>query len=102
MWDIKTFSDINPSNLAILDLLDPPPEVLVVGCGASMKPIGQELQQHLIARGIAMEVLDTVSSGNAQILFRATLRCPAWHTDSESAICGAASMFASVVHVHDQ
>eukprot|EP00878_Enallax_costatus_P015955 GHUV01016728.1.p2 GENE.GHUV01016728.1~~GHUV01016728.1.p2 ORF type:complete len:136 (+),score=1.95 GHUV01016728.1:62-469(+) len=62
MWDAKTFQDINPSNLAILDLIDPAPEVLVIGCGSQMKQINPGLKQHLTARGIAMEVLDTVGN----------------------------------------
>lgn len=61
LWDVRTFSDITPSSLAILGLIDPPPEVLVVGCGATMRPLPQELQQFLRQRNIATEVLDTVS-----------------------------------------
>ena len=61
LWDVKTLADINPQTLAILDLLDPPPEVLVVGCGAKMQPLPQQLQEHLRARNIAVESLDTVS-----------------------------------------
>lgn len=61
LWDVQSFSDINPKNLAILDLLDPPPEVLVVGCGAAMQPLPQQLQEFLRARNIAVEMLDTVS-----------------------------------------
>jgi NADH dehydrogenase [ubiquinone] 1 alpha subcomplex assembly factor 3 len=61
LWDVQTFNDVNPQNLAILDLLDPPPEVLVVGCGAVMRPLPQQLQDFLRARNIAVEMLDTVS-----------------------------------------
>eukprot|EP00882_Tetradesmus_deserticola_P032765 GHRQ01037334.1.p4 GENE.GHRQ01037334.1~~GHRQ01037334.1.p4 ORF type:complete len:110 (-),score=29.40 GHRQ01037334.1:273-602(-) len=61
LWDVQSFSDITPKTLAILDLLDPPPEVLVVGCGAAMKPLPQQLQEFLRARNVAVESLDTVS-----------------------------------------
>eukprot|EP00775_Hariotina_reticulata_P011083 gene11083-11239_t len=59
LWNVKEFSDISSENLAILDLVDPAPEVLVVGCGAAIRPLPAELQQFLKARGIATEVLDT-------------------------------------------
>lgn len=65
LWDVQTFADINPQTLAILDLLDPPPEVLVVGCGAKMQPLPQQLNDYLRARNIAVESLDTVSVGRA-------------------------------------
>jgi NADH dehydrogenase [ubiquinone] 1 alpha subcomplex assembly factor 3 len=60
LWDVQAMADITPASLAILDLTDPPPEVLVVGCGAAIQQLPQALQQHLRARGIAYEVLDTV------------------------------------------
>eukprot|EP00879_Flechtneria_rotunda_P008230 GHRR01008623.1.p1 GENE.GHRR01008623.1~~GHRR01008623.1.p1 ORF type:complete len:164 (+),score=47.47 GHRR01008623.1:168-659(+) len=59
MWDVKGFQDLNPENLSILDLIDPAPEVLVVGCGPTMRPLPMQLQKHLQARNIATEVLDT-------------------------------------------
>lgn len=59
LWDVQTFANINPQTLAILDLLDPPPEVLVVGCGAKMQPLPQQLNDYLRARNIAVESLDT-------------------------------------------
>lgn len=61
LWNVKSFTDINSETLAILDLIDPAPEVLVVGCGAAIKTLPAHLQQFLKDRGIATEVLDTVS-----------------------------------------
>lgn len=61
LWDVKLFEDITPHSLALLDLLDPPPEVVVVGCGNAIRMLPPALTQHLRARGIAVEALDTVS-----------------------------------------
>lgn len=61
MWDVKGFDDITPDSLALLDLVDPPPEVVVVGCGNRIRQLHPLLTQHLRARGISVEALDTVS-----------------------------------------
>lgn len=61
MWDVKGFDDITPDSLALLDLVDPPPEVVVVGCGSKIRQLHPALSQHLRARGISVEALDTVS-----------------------------------------
>ncbi|KAF8073178.1 ndufaf3 [Scenedesmus sp. PABB004] len=59
LWDVAAFADVTPAALAVLDLVDPPPEVLVLGCGAAMRRLPAHLAAHLAARGIAAEVLDT-------------------------------------------
>lgn len=61
MWDVSGFNDINSASLAILDLMEPAPEVLVVGCGRSMIRLPQALQQELESKGISVELLDSVS-----------------------------------------
>jgi hypothetical protein len=93
LWDVQNFSDINPQNLAILDLLDPPPEVLVVGCGATMKPLPQQLQEFLRARNIAVEMLDTVGrgmwregGGGGTLCVTAGLGDMAWHAVSSAGL----------------
>lgn len=68
LWDVRGWRDVTPSSLALLDLLDPPPELLVLGCGDGMRPLPAELRAFLDARGIAAEVLDTVG-----VLFASTL-----------------------------
>lgn len=59
LWDVKGYDDITPASLALLDLVDPPPEVVVIGCGSKIRPLHPLLQKHLHARGIAVEALDT-------------------------------------------
>lgn len=61
MWDVKGFEDITPETLALLDLIDPAPEVVIVGCGSRIRQLPPPVTQHLKARGIAVEALDTVS-----------------------------------------
>jgi uncharacterized protein len=63
MWDVAAFSHITPESLAILDLMAPPPEFLVVGSGAAMQRLPEQLHQQLARRGVAVEVQDTVSGG---------------------------------------
>lgn len=60
MWDVGSFADVGSASLAMLRLMSPPPEVLVLGCGAEMRPLPAQLQDELVSRGIAVEALDTV------------------------------------------
>ncbi|KIZ01075.1 hypothetical protein MNEG_6889 [Monoraphidium neglectum] len=59
MWDVVTLRDVTIESLAILDLMAPPPEVLVVGCGARVRRLPEALTRQLAERGIAVEELDT-------------------------------------------
>ncbi|KAI8474975.1 MAG: NADH dehydrogenase 1 alpha subcomplex assembly factor 3 [Monoraphidium minutum] len=59
MWDVRGLDDVSMEALAVLDLMAPPPEVLVFGCGARMRPLPEPLAAQLAARGIAVEALDT-------------------------------------------
>jgi uncharacterized protein len=60
LWDARDLSSVNMQSLAVLDLMAPPPEVLVVGCGARMRRLPDAFIEELRRRGIAVEVLDTV------------------------------------------
>lgn len=60
MWDVRRLRDVSMESLAVMDLMTPPPEVLVVGCGARMRRLPQALMQQLADRRVAVEVLDTV------------------------------------------
>jgi hypothetical protein len=62
MWDVVTLRDVTIESLAILDLMAPPPEVLVVGCGARVRRLPEALTRQLAERGIAVEELDTVGA----------------------------------------
>jgi uncharacterized protein len=60
-WDAASPADATPESLSVLlDLAAPKPEVLVVGCGARMRPLPAALARALEERGIAVEALDTV------------------------------------------
>jgi len=62
MWDVASLAGVTIESLAVLDLMAPPPEVIVIGCGARMRRLPATLAAQLAARGIAVEVLDTVSA----------------------------------------
>jgi NADH dehydrogenase [ubiquinone] 1 alpha subcomplex assembly factor 3 len=66
MWDAPRLSGLSLDALAVLDAMAPPPEVLVVGCGARMRRLPEALSAQLAARGVAVEVLDTVRARAAQ------------------------------------
>lgn len=78
LWDVRGWHDVTPASLAVLDLLDPPPELLVLGCGDGMRPLPAELRAFLDARGIAAEVLDTVRALIGAECARAMRACVGW------------------------
>ncbi|GBF99619.1 hypothetical protein Rsub_12298 [Raphidocelis subcapitata] len=59
LWDAPALAALDMAALPVLDLMAPPPEVLVVGCGARLRRLPEELMRQLRGRGIAVEVLDT-------------------------------------------
>ena len=66
LWDAPArVAALDMASLPVLDLMAPPPEVLVVGCGARLTRLPEGLARELRARGVAVEVLDTVRWGGA-------------------------------------
>lgn len=59
LWRVKGVAGITPDSLAIVDLVDPKPEIVVIGCGSTMGPLSNAVQDFLNARGIAYEAQDT-------------------------------------------
>ncbi len=62
MWDVTSLGDVTTDSLAILDVVAPAPEVLVLGCGSTMQRLPADVMDYLAARGVAVELIDTVSS----------------------------------------
>ena len=54
--------DMAPDSLAFVQLLRPVPDLVVIGTGASAKPVPRESLQALRQMGISMESLTTVLS----------------------------------------
>ena len=70
LWDVGGWADAAALEaLAVLDVMSPPPEVLVLGCGARMRRVPAALVDALAARDIAVEALDTVSSRKKACFF---------------------------------
>lgn len=57
--DIANFSDLSLKDLAPLRGVDPPVELLLIGCGADMAPVPDDLRASLKADGIVVDAMDT-------------------------------------------
>ena len=54
--------EVTIESLRLLDLVKPLPELLVLGCGSSIRKVPNELMQALKERDISIEALDTVNA----------------------------------------
>lgn len=61
-WSAHSIADVTIESLKVVDLLKPLPELLVLGCGTTIKQVPVELVQALKERDISIEVLDTVNA----------------------------------------
>lgn len=73
-WAIQDLSDVNEFSTALIRLLEPPPEVLILGCGHEVIPVHSYQtekgkytnlsQVHMMLQklGTKFEVMDTVSA----------------------------------------
>mmetsp|Transcript_15906 Transcript_15906/g.40697 ORF Transcript_15906/g.40697 Transcript_15906/m.40697 type:complete len:226 (-) Transcript_15906:122-799(-) len=55
---------LSPADLPLISLIKPAPDFLVIGTGATFKPVSRELQEYLRERAISVEVLDTVNAAS--------------------------------------
>jgi uncharacterized protein len=60
LWKAASITDITPSSLAFVDVVKPAPDVVILGTGARMQKPSPAVSEYLKARGVALEVLDTV------------------------------------------
>ena len=58
-WDITVFADITAQSLAPIGQQDPAIEILLLGCGPTIKFIPAELRAALKADGVVIEGMDT-------------------------------------------
>ena len=62
-WTPKTFEEITKDSLCLTGLLNPPLEILVIGCGPTLRHnLDPALRQSLRQQGVAVEVLDTMNA----------------------------------------
>lgn len=58
-WKPTRFEDITVDSLALLDVVLPIPELLVLGCGTSIRSVPEHLMKGLKERFVSIEAIDT-------------------------------------------
>lgn len=102
MWDVGSLADVGMDSLAVLDLMAPPPEVLVVGCGARVRRLPEALLAQLAERSIAIEALDTRNAlacfnflnDEGRIVVGALLPCSEMGGDEPGPVPGATALWS--------
>ena len=61
-WSPKTLHEITPETLAALELLEPAPDLLIIGTGKSIGRVNKETVTYLKSLGVALDVSDTASA----------------------------------------
>lgn len=59
LWKVKGIDDVTPASLTAAHALRPPPDLLIVGCGARMGALPKETIEFFRDGETAVEVLDT-------------------------------------------
>lgn len=60
LWGVKTPSDVTPETLVAAHAVDPPPDLLIVGCGDAIEQLPEETVAFFRDTETTLEVLDTV------------------------------------------
>lgn len=59
-WKPSSYADVTIESLApLLDIVSPPPDLLVLGCGSEIRQVDPKLLRGLMDRFVAVEALDT-------------------------------------------
>ena len=58
-WAVQNIADLDYAALSVVTTAEPPVEVLLIGCGASLAPIPSQLRQRLRDAGIGCDAMDT-------------------------------------------
>lgn len=61
-WKPKEYADITIESLALVDVVKPIPEILVLGCGPTIQPVDPALMKGLQDRYLGVEALDTMNA----------------------------------------
>ena len=69
-WDAPALAELSLDDLAPVLALDPPPEFLILGTGASLTFTPRALRTALEERGIGIEVMDSRAAARAWGLLR--------------------------------
>ncbi len=58
-WPVRSMADLTVDSLAAVGAAEPPVEILLVGCGASLALIPESIRQPLRQAGVAIDGMDT-------------------------------------------
>jgi uncharacterized protein len=62
-WEnVSTFENVTLNNFDFIDLLDPKPEIILLGTGLTLHIPSNAILRHLYAKGIGVEFMDTRSA----------------------------------------
>lgn len=59
LWKVKDIAEVTPASLTAAHALRPPPDLLIVGCGARIGALPRETAEFFSDGETAVEVLDT-------------------------------------------
>jgi NADH dehydrogenase [ubiquinone] 1 alpha subcomplex assembly factor 3 len=58
-WSPRGIEDITPETLAALEVLEPKPDLLIIGTGKSILSLGSDVMKYLKSLDVAVDVADT-------------------------------------------
>ncbi|KAJ6680737.1 NUCLEAR PROTEIN E3-3 [Salix purpurea] len=58
-WAPSSFSHITPDSLSIFRIVQPIPEILILGCGRYTQPVDPELRRFIRSTGMKLEAVDS-------------------------------------------
>lgn len=61
LWNVTRVEDISPRNLAPVHMIDPKPEILIIGTGREMRNVNPALFGYFSRKGISVEPMASVS-----------------------------------------
>lgn len=66
LWNVKSVKDISVESLAVIELLKPSPELLLIGCGSTRLNTANlgELEDFFGQHGTVVEIMDTGSAAS--------------------------------------
>lgn len=62
LWRVRRMDDITLDSLALLRLLKPVPDLLVLGCGRRVRRLPPDLARQLHLMGVRVDALDTANA----------------------------------------
>ncbi|KAK9908324.1 hypothetical protein WJX75_006074 [Coccomyxa subellipsoidea] len=59
VWNVQQPEDITLDSIALLDLITPAPDLLIIGCGRASMRLPKAFTDGLSSKGISVEAIDT-------------------------------------------